>query len=104
MAIVVCLKEPYYEWARSLEEDSPIDQVEPSERRNVYLVDQRDETKWEKVLRRHYAVIFEAELNEWYTARELWPRKRTWEMFQEWFDAKVVEVVADLSRDCLESD
>ena len=43
-----------------------------------------------------YSNIFEFELWGWYTAKELWPKNRNWEMFQEWFSIEINSEVFDL--------
>jgi hypothetical protein len=40
--------------------------------------------------------IFEFELFAWYTPEELWPKNRTWKMFQEWFEVEINSEVFDL--------
>jgi hypothetical protein len=94
-AIIVRPKEPYYAWARGLAANSAIDVLSPHERRQVYLVDQKYVRKPEKMLRRNFGRIFADQLNGWWRAEEDWPSPRTWAMFQEWFEADVIETVRD---------
>ena len=98
LAIVVRPKQPYYAWARSLEPESAsaFDTLLPKDLNNVYLVNQRYVTKPERVLRRYYRHIFADQLCGWSWAEEAWPAPRTWELFQQWFDAELIEPVHDL--------
>ena len=41
-------------------------------------------------------MIFEWELFGWITTEELWPKNRTWEMFQEWFCVEINSEIFDL--------
>ena len=47
-------------------------------------------------VRRSHCFIFELELWGWITAEELWPQKRNWRMFKEWFDIEINSEVFDL--------
>ena len=40
--------------------------------------------------------LFEAMLEGWVTDEALWPKKRTLEMFQEWFEVQMRSIVQDL--------
>ncbi len=46
---------------------------------------------------------FEALLAAWLTDPAGWPRERTFEMFQEWFEIQMTSVVEDLYLDCIGS-
>jgi hypothetical protein len=104
MAIVVRPKEPYCAWARSLDAEAPTGCMAVGAFCNVYLVDEGDIQHPEKVLRRHYADIFVEMLASWYRDESTWPARRTLTLFQEWFEAEVVEMVFDLSQRPLELD
>ena len=43
--------------------------------------------------------LFEAMLEGWVTDEACWPRNRTFEMFQEWFEIQMTSVVEDLDPD-----
>jgi hypothetical protein len=70
----------------------------------VYLVDEVDLQIPQKVLRRHFDEVFVEMLASWHRDVSAWPARRTWRMFQEWFEGEVVEMVFDLSRLPLELD
>jgi hypothetical protein len=40
--------------------------------------------------------LFELELEAWYTDRSTWPKKRTEELFDAWFELRAHSVVYDL--------
>lgn len=75
-AIVVEPKEPYFAWARTLDDDeSSIDAMSRENLTSVYLVEEDEEP--EKVLQRHWDWIFEEKLYSWHRDQQAWPRKRT---------------------------
>ncbi len=37
----------------------------------------------------------------WHRDRQAWPRKRTYRIFREWFDVRLIELVFDLSGEPL---
>ncbi|MGL6260071.1 hypothetical protein [Vibrio sp. WXL210] len=69
-----------------------------NEERTVYLVsnevtDSSDSIKeW---VRLNHEVLFEGELFNWYVDESLWPKKRTWALFQKWFTVECHSVVED---------
>src|SRR5882672_8997591 len=96
IAIVVKPKEPYRAWARSLEQDSPIDEMPASDLGAVYLVQVSDAYKPEKVLRQHFAAIFDEQLESWRRDTATWPKDRSFWTFREWFDVDLIDMVFDL--------
>lgn len=62
----------------------------------VYLVpDFEDEEDLEKWFRKHYDEFFIEKLNGWYTDDAMWPQKRTFKMFEEWFEYNLITMVSD---------
>ncbi|MCK9269840.1 MAG: hypothetical protein RBR47_12710 [Bacteroidales bacterium] len=95
-AIVVKPKKPVLDWVNSVYPEKPV--FTPGEG-NVYLIGERDSNEeiaqW---LKRNFDEIFQNELNDWYTNEEVWPQKRTFKMFQEWFDYDIHSMVLDLEE------
>jgi hypothetical protein len=56
------------------------------------------------LIRKHYALIFEEQLNSWHRDETAWPSRRTFAMFGEWFEAKIADMVWDLGKKPLETD
>jgi hypothetical protein len=50
----------------------------------------------QKALKDEWEWIFENELFGTCTDEDAWPQKRTWKMFNEWFDLKFSTVILDL--------
>ena len=43
----------------------------------------------------NYRVLFEAELEGWYTDEKLWPKEISLALFHQWFDVECHSVVED---------
>ncbi|HJN10748.1 MAG TPA: hypothetical protein QF564_18830 [Pirellulaceae bacterium] len=95
-AAVVEPKEPYLAWARGLDDDDPqIDSMSREHLTSVYLIDDLDETG-KVALRQHWSWIFQQKLMAWHRVERDWPRRRSYEMFHEWFDVRLRSTVFDL--------
>ena len=75
-------------------DDPSIDGMSHEDLTSVYLVAQEEDA--ERVLRRQWDWIFEEKLYSWHRDRHAWPRKRTYKVFREWFDVRLVHLVFDL--------
>ncbi|MFH1407412.1 MAG: hypothetical protein ABIH01_05400 [Candidatus Omnitrophota bacterium] len=106
-AVIVKLKKPFIDWLvyTSKEHDGPGHELKPEEvetegfdSKHVYLIPAYDETeKYEKFVRKHCTEIFEHELAGWYTDPEMWPKDRSWKVFQEWLDYEIQTIVLDMA-------
>ena len=96
--VVIKLKQPFVDWLNSIPGESSDNKLEnmPTEVTtfNVPVFSSPKELK--AYIQKRYSLLFEFELYGWYTAEELWPKKRTWEMFQEWFSIEVNSEIFDL--------
>lgn len=66
--------------------------------RNVYLVHftlGEDPKKLDKWLKQNAKVLFERELDDWFTDPTLWPKKRNYKLFTEWFEPECHECIED---------
>ena len=103
IAIVVQPKEPYLAWARSLENDSPIDTLTPGELSSLYLAEEPvDDDEFDAIIEKHFKKIFAEKLEMWWRDKKAWPKKRNYAMFLEWFNVKVVDAVYDLKQSLVE--
>ncbi|MFO0804410.1 MAG: hypothetical protein U0791_14965 [Gemmataceae bacterium] len=100
-AIVVTAREPCRAWARSCPDASFTDDEVDDAFASVYLI---DECEPDRVIRRHYAKIFEEQLNSWHRDEAFWPPRRTEAMFRDWFEFRVVDMVLDVGRRPIEAD
>jgi hypothetical protein len=100
-AIMLRYKEPAVCWINAADpyvETPAIDIDKANQERTVYLVSDEDgdgidaANQWVK---ENYETLFESELDGWYTDPELWPEKRTFKLFKEWFDVECHSVLVD---------
>jgi hypothetical protein len=101
-AIILRSKAPMLEWINASDpyDDNPQNRIEDFNRdRIVSLIsdheadDDKALTRWIKA---NYQTLFEAELEGWYTDESLWPQKRTFKLFQEWFVVECHSVFEDM--------
>jgi hypothetical protein len=99
--IMLRYKEPAVCWINAADpyvETPAIDIDKANQERTVYLVSDEDgdgidvANQWVK---ENYETLFESELDGWYTDPELWPEKRTFKLFKEWFDVECHSVLVD---------
>ena len=100
VAVVVEPREPFCAWARALDDDEPsIDSLSSEALTSVYLVDEAEDA--EQSLKQDWDWIFQEKLHAWHRESKAWPRKRTYRIFREWFDVRLVDLVFDLSNEPL---
>ena len=88
IAAVVRPKEPYFEWIKSLDGSCP-----RSEFGTVYLL--RESDNLEASLKSSFGAIFAEQLASWDQRESSWPRKRSYGVFQKWFDVELIDMVFD---------
>jgi len=93
--VLVIPKEPYYDWDKEVFPDT--EGISELKEFNSYLIEESisaDNPK--KSLKKYWEYIFENELFNICTDEEAWPKNRTWNLFNEWFELKFSTVVTDL--------
>src|SRR5262245_8517278 len=100
-AVTLTRRQPYIDWANSLEEEGPALTDELNrDQRTVYLVREPEGAPdVEEILAEHWQDMFDNELAAWILDRESWPSPRTRAMFDQWFDVEVTDAVCDLIPD-----
>ena len=100
-AVIVKPRQPYLEWARRDDTEGLAESVfeglrsEPT----VYLLPEYEDPKsQQEVLEESWPDLFEAMLEGWVTDEASWPKNRTLEKFQEWFEVQMISLVQDLHR------
>ena len=100
-AVILKYKEPAVQWINAADpyhDDQQISLESVNHERTVYLISDRDAdddkalARWIKL---NYEVLLEAELEGWYTDESLWPQKRTFKLFQDWFEVECHTVIED---------
>ncbi len=97
-AITVAPKQPYIDWANSLDEDG-VKIVSSLPERHVYLIaDVSDVFPFDRdvIVRPYFKAIFDEELNSWHRREREWPARRTYETFLECFEVEVHSMVLNL--------
>jgi hypothetical protein len=95
-AIVVKPQKPFFDWINFIYPESP---VYDKEEANIYLIREMESNEAiEKWLKRNFDRIFQNELNDWHTAEEDCPKRRTFKIFQEWFSYEIHSMVLDLEE------
>src|SRR2546423_1722712 len=97
--VTITRKQPYLDWANSLDADAPELTAEiADDRRAIYLAPEFDDDRdLENVLDEFWEQIFEEELAAWILDDANWPKPRTRDMFTAWFEAELTDSVFDLT-------
>ena len=100
-ALIITRKHAYVEWANGLEDGGPRLTAElVADRRTVYLIPEFDTTpSLSVVLDECWEQVFEEELAMWVDDEDSWPKPRTRQLFDSWFDAALTLSVVDLAPD-----
>jgi len=85
------LKEPYYALLITLSSHFPYDDTE-----------KYDEFNYKNYLKNNHLDIFEEELYATIRDTDLWPQKRDFKTYNEWFDTQACDTVFDLSNEPIE--
>jgi hypothetical protein len=94
-ALIVRPAKPFQEWAAGLDDSGLVPSADDEQ--TVYLIpDFDDDDEFESILRVIYAGIFEHQLYGWHTVESAWPKKRSFEIFREWFQIEYHTVIEDL--------
>ena len=102
-AIMMRYKDPAVRWINEAdpypyEDDLGVTAESVNHERTVYLVSDEDGdgdqavSRWVK---RNFKALFETELESWYTDPDLWPKKRTFKLFQQWFAVECHSMLID---------
>jgi len=97
--VLISRKQPFIAWANGLQDgfDFP---PELARKRDMYLGPHSElQQTLEALLDQIWNDIFDEELFGWSTEESQWPAERTRKMFDEWFDAELVDSIIDLVPD-----
>ena len=106
-AIILFKRQPFLDWLKELP-DPVRDEMSLSdlnEDATVYLLpDWDDDTERDKLVRDGYDVMFEHELEGWWTDENAWPKKRSFAVFKAFFDVQTHSMLVDLVEGPLQDD
>ena len=100
-AIILKYKAPAILWINEADphnEDPGISAEEVNSDSPVYLISDEDADTPETVehwIKLNHKIVFENELEGWYTDPSLWPKKRTLKIFKEWFNIECHTMLID---------
>ena len=104
--IIVKPKQPYIEWANTLDDHGPKLVLGSQPKHTIYLIDDVSEYMFdvEAFVRPYFEVIFEHELASWHRFENDWPAKRDFATFPKWFDVEVHSMVLDLAHEQIKTE
>ena len=96
--IIIKAKEPFLNWLRSLpkpENNITLDEIDFDNTAYLLPEYQMDRER-EEILAECYNIIFEDQLEDWWTDSTHWPKTRDLSTFKEWFDTEFHSLILDL--------
>ncbi|MGK2861623.1 MAG: hypothetical protein ACSLE0_06790 [Chitinophagaceae bacterium] len=97
-AVLVKPKPAFWDWLKK--HDNDFVPPSPPHENTIYLIHEKDSDKattaW---LKKNFDKIFVNELEGWVTYPELWPQKRTYKMFTDFFETEYHSMIMDLENE-----
>jgi hypothetical protein len=98
-------KQPYVDWTHKAHPRGPQLTVEEHAENTIcYALPAKYDGKAEEAIRKYWRLLFEDTLRGWLDDESLWPQKRTFKMFHEWFYVDWHPMVMDVVPGPLEYD
>ena len=96
--IILRPKQPFLDWARSLDDESKDLTLESlNEDSTVYLIPEIwQDSDQEEFLKTCYDILFEEQLEGWWRDETRWPQQRNLKVFLDWFEVEFHSLVFDL--------
>lgn len=96
--VILKPKQPFLDWARTLDdEDKNLTLEQMAEDSTAYLIPEIwQDSDQQLLLESYYDVLFEEQLESWWTDEAYWPKKRSLKMFLDWFEVEFHSLVFDL--------
>jgi len=94
----------FLDWARRFPDSDPkliLDEL--LEDNTAYLIPEQDGNP-DTWLKRNFRIIFEIELDGWCTDRALWPKVRSFKVFNEFFSVHFCSLVIDLGKGSIDKE
>jgi hypothetical protein len=97
-AIILMPKQPYADWANSLDDDGPRFSIsDADDELTIFLGPALDSVEHiDAFITKNFDFFFEHWLEGWCTDPAQWPPRRTRRMFREWFDVRIHTMVEDV--------
>ena len=99
-ALIVRPRQPYADWANSVDDDGPRAILEELRKEpSIYLVESIDFLEdFDLLVDDTWEWIFREQLNGWMRVADSWPEDLSREMFLEWFDCEVTTTIWDMLK------
>jgi len=100
-ALEVVPKEAFWEWVKNVEKKLQWSSLkdEDKESNNIYLIPPTYFGQYlDNCIEKNFEVFFQNELSVYVSDPMFWPANRTYEMFSNWFDIKVSDMVWSLEE------
>ncbi len=98
-SLIVRPKQPYIDWANSMNDGGPQADLDIMRKNpNPFLVDEifcNDDIF--HIIDEYWEIIFEIQLNSWMRDPDVWPEELTRDMFDNWFDYELFDMVWDIT-------
>ena len=96
-AVIIRYNQPFVDWINAVDSspENPLTLAEGNRESTVYLIDVEDQDEFEGWLELNYKILFEEELDGWYTDPALWPQDRSLRIFKEWCSFEFHSAVFD---------
>jgi hypothetical protein len=102
-AFIIRPRQPYLQWAASIDDDAPSAAAELHKGVSIYLVPEHPTgTAETPPLEEYYEAIFAIELEAWSTDEGDWPKDRGLDTFNAWFQVLGESMVIDLAEEAVE--
>jgi hypothetical protein len=100
-AIVLIPSQPFFNWLQ--QHDPAMIIPEEIKEGDIYLLpDYETKEEIEKWLKKNFKELFEEQLFNWYTDETMWPQKRTFKLFGEWFNYSLHTMLFDTQKGMIE--
>ena len=105
-AVIVIPKQPFINWANSVDDSHIKFGDNPSPEHTIYLVEDITDYVVDtvEIIKPYFEFIFMEELNSWHRLESDWSLNRDLETFLEWFEIQIHSMVLDLPRGRLKSE
>ena len=105
LALILHPKQPFVDWVNSLDSDEfNLTLEQANDDLTIHLIHEIEPDQYESGIKANWKFLFEEHLHNWYTDEAMWPQKRTYAMFREWFDVTFHSMIEDLIDEPLEKE
>ncbi len=104
--LILRYKQPFVDWINAADPTSTqeLTLVDVNDDNTAYLIEVEDEKEFERWLKENAEMLFEEELNGWYTDPSLWPQDRSLALFKKWCTFELHTLVIDTGSSLLFDD